>query len=295
MIESSYLAKKPLARYQNPKLLVLRSETSRDESSTSIFLETISKAHHDQSKIFICSYKFPDPQSEFYFDHVGRIMGYCNGLVCIYQSETIYIINPRKLRILSPEFLRDCTDLPSMIPSPDFLQVNIQSNLACITSNVLLGTHLSRPKSLTSTMENEDAYVVPFVTINLAMKLAAVDLHTESFRYVLLPSWYINISESVNLWSLKDRLCLPDVLQCQYPSVDEWSLQQEDPSVKWEKILSIKILSIDSLDVNFWKLGLAACSVRPVGEKPCKSRLEDVPDNHYRIPDCLRRTWLASV
>ncbi|CAH8257105.1 unnamed protein product [Arabidopsis lyrata] len=273
MIESSYLAKKPLARYQNPKLLVLRSETSRDESSTSIFLETISKAHHDQSKIFICSYKFPDPQSEFYFDHVGRIMGYCNGLVCIYQSETIYIINPttRKLRILSPEFLRDCTDTK-----------NIQSNLACITSNVLLGTLLSSPKSLTSTMENEDAYVVPFVTINLAMKLAAVDLRTESFRYVLLPSWYINISESVNLWSLKDRLCLSDVLQCQYPSVDVWSLQQEDPSVKWEKIHSIKILSIDSLDVNFWKLGLAACSVRPVGEKPSKSRLEDVPDNHYR-------------
>lgn len=95
-----------------------------------------------------------------------------------------------------------------------------------------------------------------------------MDLHTESFRYVLLPSWYINISESVNLWSLKDRLCLSDVLQCQYPSVDVWSLQQEDPSVKWEKIHSIKILSIDSLDVNFWKLGLAACSVRPVGEKP---------------------------
>ncbi|EFH38926.1 hypothetical protein ARALYDRAFT_920404 [Arabidopsis lyrata subsp. lyrata] len=151
-------------------------------------------------------------------------MGYCNGLVCIYQSETIYIINPttRKLRILSPEFLRDCTDLPT------------------------------------------------------------VDLRTESFRYVLLPSWYINISESVNLWSLKDRLCLSDVLQCQYPSVDVWSLQQEDPSVKWEKIHSIKILSIDSLDVNFWKLGLAACSVRPVGEKPSKSGLEDVPDNHYR-------------
>lgn len=110
-------------------------------------------------------------------------------------------------------------------------------------------------------------------------KLAALDLHTEKFRYVLLPSWYTKYSESVNLWSLNDRLCLSDVLQ--YPNVDVWSLLQEDPSVKWEKILSVDISSMDCLVSNFWKLGLAACSLRPIGEKPSKSPLEQVPEDHF--------------
>lgn len=50
MIESSYLAKKRLARFPNPKLLVIRSETSMDESSRTLLLEIISKEHHHHNK-----------------------------------------------------------------------------------------------------------------------------------------------------------------------------------------------------------------------------------------------------
>ena len=94
------------------------------------------------------------------------------------------------------------------------------------------------------------------------LAVAALDLHTEKFRYVLLPSWYTKYSERENLWCLKDRLCISDVLQ--NPNVDVWCLQEEDPNVKWEKILSINILSMDSLDSKFWKLALAACSLRHI-------------------------------
>lgn len=50
--------------------------------------------------------------------------------------------------------------------------------------------------------------------------------------------------------------------------------------MKWEKILSVTILSMDDLDANFWKLGLAACYFRPIGQKPSKNFLEQVPADH---------------
>lgn len=107
MIESSYLAKKSLAR-SNTKLFVLRVEMSTDRYSRTIYLENISKNHHNDSKIIICTYKFPHPYPT---SDVDSIMGYCNGLVCIYDFGNIYLINPttRKLRILSSELLREYT------------------------------------------------------------------------------------------------------------------------------------------------------------------------------------------
>ncbi|KAJ4905197.1 F-box domain protein [Raphanus sativus] len=72
MIESNYLAKKRLDR-SNTKLFVLRVEMSTDRYSRTIYLENISKNHHDHnSKIIIYTYKFPHP---FSTSDVGSIMG----------------------------------------------------------------------------------------------------------------------------------------------------------------------------------------------------------------------------
>ncbi|KAG2245240.1 hypothetical protein Bca52824_092901 [Brassica carinata] len=298
MIESNYLANKRFARLPNPKLIVLRHETSTDESSRNVLLETISKDHHDHNKIFNCSYESQtNSDSEFYVDHhFGRIMGHCDGLICLYHFGYIFIINPAigVLRTLSPEFLRNCK-LPITV---GFGRDNLTRTYKVVLMyyfrldyETLLKTEVFNLKS------GERKCIccpIPYSELNVAIasifangslfwltlrKLAALDLHTENFRYVLLPSWYTKYSKNVNLWCLKDRLCLSDVLQ--YPNVDVWSLQQEDPSVKWEKILSINILSMDCLDSNFWKLGLEACSLEPIGEKPYMGHLEQVPEDHF--------------
>ncbi|EFH38927.1 hypothetical protein ARALYDRAFT_920406 [Arabidopsis lyrata subsp. lyrata] len=83
---------------------------SSDRCSRTLFLDSYSKDHHDHIKIFIHSYTSPVPYPIYsIYDTVGQIMGYCNGIVCIYDLGYIYLINPatRKLRILSPEFLRE--------------------------------------------------------------------------------------------------------------------------------------------------------------------------------------------
>ena len=106
MIESSYLAKKRLVRFPDLVLFLLKSEKFKDDqSSKTIFL----KPYGVEEKITICSYKLPDRHCEFYHDHRARIVGYCDGLACIYHLGYIYIINTtiRKFRILSPDFLRN--------------------------------------------------------------------------------------------------------------------------------------------------------------------------------------------
>lgn len=95
-------------------------------------------------------------------------------------------------------------------------------------------------------------------------QLLAIDLHTEKFRWISLPNWYSNYSRSMQMWSLNDRLCLSNVLQC--PDLDVWSLQQEVPDQIWDKIYSFNILNIDRLDAKYWMLGLAAAYFRRIGE-----------------------------
>ncbi|EOA25604.1 hypothetical protein CARUB_v10018952mg [Capsella rubella] len=309
MIESSYLAKKRLVRNPSPKLLVIRSELSSDGCSRNTFLETISTdGHEDHSKIFICSYDFsPYPYSEYHSNNIGQITGYCDGLVCIYQSENIYILNPttRKLRVLSREFLRKCSCLPGMLP------INVGFGRDIVTGSykiVLMRVYdyiggNTRVKTEVFNLKDGEQSCISFPIhynelnvdkasifangslywLNLRkQKIAALDLHTEMFSEVLPPSW----SSGVYLWSLKDRLCLSNVLQ--YPDVDVWGLQQEGPNVmKWEKILSVTILSMNDLDANFWKLGLAACYYRPIGQKPSKNFLEQVPVDQCRTALCM--------
>ncbi|CAL9240289.1 unnamed protein product [Arabidopsis halleri] len=89
-------------------------------------------------------------------------------------------------------------------------------------------------------------------------KLLAIDLHIEEFRWILLPACYISYDSSIEMWNLNDRLCVSDVLECSNLVV--WSLQQEYPTVKWEKIYSIDIgfIRTNQLHEKFLMLGLAA-------------------------------------
>ncbi|KAG7635348.1 F-box associated interaction domain [Arabidopsis suecica] len=311
MIESTYLAKKRLVRHPNPKLLVLRLEMSSDRCSRTLFLETYSKDHHDHINIFIHSYTSPVPYPKYStYDTVGQIMGYCNGIVCIYDLGYIYLINPatRKLRILSPEFLREYTgrtgwsnDLPINVGfGRDMVTGTYKVILMYLFDRNFVKTEALNLKNgerryvyfpisygqlgndKRSIFANGSLYWLPkpdvdFYT-NQLIKLAAIDLHTETFRYVPLPSWYTKYCKSVYLWSLKDSLCVSDVLQ--NPSVDVWSLQQEEPSVKWEKMFSVNILRTNCLDANFWKLCLAAYYFRSTGRDPANNTLDQVPDDH---------------
>ncbi|XP_010469017.1 PREDICTED: putative F-box protein At1g71320 [Camelina sativa] len=311
MIESNYLAEKRLLRHPNPKLLVLRLEISSDRCSRTIFLATNSKDdHNDHIKIFIHSYKSPLPYPIYsMYDIAGQIMGYCNGLVCIFDLGYIYLINPatRKLRILSPEFLRAYTDRTGWSNELP-ISVGFGRDMVTGTYKVILmylyDRHFIKTEALNlesgerryvhfpilydelgddkrSIFANGSLYWLPkplSLFTNKLIKLAAIDLHTETFRYVSLPSWYTKYSKSVYLWSLKDSLCLSDVQQT--PRVDVWSLQQEDPSVKWEKIFSVNILSTNCLDANFWKLGLAAYYFSSTGRYPANNPLDQVPNDH---------------
>ncbi|KAJ4917730.1 putative F-box protein [Raphanus sativus] len=314
-IESSYLAKKRLARYPNPRLLVLRLEMSTDRCSRTIFLENISKDHHDHNKIIIYTHRFPHPVPTNYGnENIGRIMGYCNGFVCIYDSGYIYLLNPatRRLRILSPTVLLEYTgrsgwsrELPisvgfgrdittgayKVILMYLFDRIFVKAEVFNLNNGERGYTffppfyhELSNDKL--SVFANGSLFWLSWLETSAFMcrkklpKLGAIDLHTEKFRDVLLPCWYTEHSESVYLWSLRERLCLSDVLQ--YPNMYVWCLQQEDPSVKWEKILSVNMSSLDCLDPNYWKLGLAACDLRRTRNEPHDNFLEHVRKEHRR-------------
>uniref|UniRef100_A0A0D3BWA3 F-box domain-containing protein n=1 Tax=Brassica oleracea var. oleracea TaxID=109376 RepID=A0A0D3BWA3_BRAOL len=288
MMESSYLAKKRLAR-SNTKVFVLRVEMSTDRYSRTIYLEDISKNHHDHSKIIIHTYKFPHP---FPTSDVGWIMG-----------------------ILSPELLREYTGLSGWAGT---LPVSVGFGRDIVTGayKVILmylfaeGDNIVKTEVLNLQSGERQHICFPLTYDELGndklsvfangslfwlkefdyrlpslfAKLGAIDLHTEKFRDVLLPRWYSRYCESVyTIWSLRDRLCISDVLQ--YPTVEVRCLQQEDPSVKWEKILIIDTSSLDCLDTNYWKLGLAAYNLNR-GNEPPNNFLEHVSDEHRRTVLC---------
>ncbi|ESQ34391.1 hypothetical protein EUTSA_v10009802mg [Eutrema salsugineum] len=106
-------------------------------------------------------------------------------------------------------------------------------------------------------------------------------LHTKTFREVPLPCSDINYYRGAPLWSMKDRLCLSNVVQCL--DVEILCLKRETPSVRWEKVLSINILDVDRLNTNFWTLALAAAYFRPEGEKPHLGDLDQVPLDQWKI------------
>ncbi|AAF26027.1 hypothetical protein; 60379-59046 [Arabidopsis thaliana] len=89
-------------------------------------------------------------------------------------------------------------------------------------------------------------------------QLLAIDLHTEEFRWILLPECDTKYATNIEMWNLNERLCLSDVLESSNLVV--WSLHQEYPTEKWEKIYSIKIdvIRTNQLHEKFWMLGLAA-------------------------------------
>ncbi|XP_010415857.1 PREDICTED: LOW QUALITY PROTEIN: putative F-box protein At1g71320 [Camelina sativa] len=92
-----------------------------------------------------------------------------------------------------------------------------------------------------------------------SMLLLAIDLHTEKFRWIMLPKCYTNYTmpTSIEMWNLNDRLCISDVLNGSNLGV--WSLQQEyPPDEKWEIIYSISFISTSQLHKKYWMLGLAA-------------------------------------
>lgn len=94
--------------FLDPKLVVLRPSTSEDENSINFLLETFSKDHKDDEKISRSSYSytFPHPINKLRQDI--KIVGCCNGLVCIYDLNCVYLINPvtREHRRLSPTLLQ---------------------------------------------------------------------------------------------------------------------------------------------------------------------------------------------
>ncbi|KAL9859795.1 putative F-box protein [Arabidopsis thaliana] len=89
-------------------------------------------------------------------------------------------------------------------------------------------------------------------------QVLAIDLHTEEFRWIVLPECDTKYATSIEMWNLNERLCLSDVLECSNLVV--WSLHQKYPTEKWEKIYSINIEVIitNKLNKKFWMFGLAA-------------------------------------
>ncbi|CAH8356300.1 unnamed protein product [Eruca vesicaria subsp. sativa] len=296
---------------------------STDRYSRTIYLENISKNHQDHDKIIIYTYKFPHPYPT---NDVGSIIGSCNGLVCIYDLGYIYLINPatRKLRILSSELLREYTGLSGwagklpvsvgfgrdiVTGAYKVLLMYLPAGGDNIVKTEVLNLHSGERQFICFPLtydELSDDKLPVFANGSLFWQkklhyraptftpmLGAIDLHTEKFRDVLLPRSYSKYCETVyTLWSLRDRLCLSDVLQ--YPDVEVWCLQQEDPSVKWEHILTIDTSSMDCLDTNYWKLSLAAYNLSPRSNEPPNNFLEQVSDEHRRTVLCTEN-FVSSV
>ncbi|XP_010415843.1 PREDICTED: putative F-box protein At1g71320 [Camelina sativa] len=100
---------------------------------------------------------------------------------------------------------------------------------------------------------------IQYIDGTFEMLLLAIDLHTEKFRWIMLPKCYTNYTmpTSIEMWNLNDRLCISDVLKGSNLGV--WSLQQEyPPEEKWEIIYSISFISTSQLHEKYWMLGLAA-------------------------------------
>ncbi|CAA7036105.1 unnamed protein product [Microthlaspi erraticum] len=111
--------------------------------------------------------------------------------------------------------------------------------------------------------------------------LVAIDLHTEKFHDVPFPSLEINYYRGAYLWSMKDRLCLSNVVL--FSDVETWCLKGEIPSARWGKISSINISHVDRLNTKFWTLGLAAADMRPEGQKPPLGDLDQVPLDQWKV------------
>ncbi|RID47517.1 hypothetical protein BRARA_I04104 [Brassica rapa] len=236
MIESSYLAKKRLVRFPDLVLFLLKSEKFKDDqSSKTIFL----KPYGVEEKITICSYKLPDRHCEFYHDHRARIVGYCDGLACIYHLGYIYIINTtiRKFRILSPDFLRNYAFLSGRSKSP--MNVGFGKDIVTGAYKVVL------------------MYLYDRIATKTLIKTHVFNLSNELFYEVLPPSCFTKYSNKVYLWSLKDRLCLCEVEDLS--DVDIWGLQQEGSSVKWEKFLSDSAFSKECFEHPYWMTGVLTC------------------------------------
>ncbi|ESQ52360.1 hypothetical protein EUTSA_v10017914mg [Eutrema salsugineum] len=252
MIESSYLAEKRLVQYRT------------------IFLETISIDDRKNSRD-ICESDFKDPYVEFYFDNVDGIVGYCDGIVCIYVLGHIYLISSvggwsGELPI-NVGFGRDNISgdykiilmyfferiLGNILVKTEVLNLD-DGERKCICSPILYD-QLCDDKA--STYANGSLF-----WLNKRKKnAAALDLNTEIFREVVLPSCFTEYSDD-------------SISEC---GRMEFGARRSECEV--EKILSINISGI--LDVNFWKLGLGACYFRPRGKQPSKSPLAQVPFDQY--------------
>ncbi|EOA34739.1 hypothetical protein CARUB_v10022310mg [Capsella rubella] len=108
--------------------------------------------------------------------------------------------------------------------------------------------------------------------------ILAIDLHTETFRWILLPVCYTNYPTRIEMWNLNDRLCVSDVLKSSDLVV--WSLQKEyPPNEKWERIYSIDIRTNQlQLHEKFWMLGLAA------------AYFPSISKNRARVPFARQKT-----
>ncbi|KAL0847799.1 hypothetical protein Bca101_021046 [Brassica carinata] len=210
----------------------------------------------------------------------GTAMGWFASIILdIY----IYIINPtiRKLRILSPDVLRNYTFLSGRSKSP--MNVGFGKDIVTgaykvvlmylydrIATKTLIKTHVFNLSNGERTciyfpyVHNQfNIHKIPTFAngslywLNNNLTITALDLHTELFCEVLPPSCFTKYSNKVYLWSQKDRLCICEVEDLS--DVDIWGLQQEGSSVKWEKFLSDSAFSKECFDHPYWMIGVLTC------------------------------------
>ncbi|CAH8269500.1 unnamed protein product [Arabidopsis lyrata] len=280
MIESTYFVRKHLVcPFSNPKIVV-GSRTHDDDNSLTILLETFSRDHQGEIDTQIsrspCSYIFHGPRTVGPTITICKVIGSCDGLVCIQElrnrknlEPSVYIINPttREHRKLYPTQLQHVPDfMPLLLFCIGFGKDIVTGTYKTININCYkrLDEHAMLLKTSVLNLDNgsEQRHIGVFPVSNMEIsneqtsvfangsvfwltqryhksssktpiKLVALDLHTETFSRVSWPSWYDEQhSHKMRLCSLKDRLCLSNVLQ--YPDVDVWSLKMEDSIEKWE-------------------------------------------------------------
>ncbi|AAG21601.1 hypothetical protein; 83642-85072 [Arabidopsis thaliana] len=186
-------------------------------------------------------------------DDLLRVPGSCNGLVCVYELDSVYIY------LLNP-----MTGVTRTLTPPRGTKLSVGFGIDVVTGTykvmVLYGfdrvgtvvfdldtnkwrqrykTAGPMPLSCIPTPERNPVFVNGSLFWLLASdfsEILVMDLHTEKFRTLSQPNDMDDVDVSsgyIYMWSLEDRLCVSNVRQGLHSYV--WVLVQDELSEKWER------------------------------------------------------------
>ncbi|KAL1222184.1 putative F-box protein [Cardamine amara subsp. amara] len=179
-----------------------------------------------------------------------QVAGSCDGLVCIYQLDHLYVyvfnpmtgvtrtLTPPRGKKLSVGFGRDVvTGTYKVVVLYSFDRVEtLVFDLDTGMWRRRYKTAGPMPLSCTPNPKKNPVFVNGSLFWLMASdfsKILVLDLHTEEFRTVSQPNENIVSLTAIYMWSLEDRLCVNNFRNSIYS--DMWVLMQNKLSERWKR------------------------------------------------------------